>query len=69
MSIPGEANCSVQVEETMNDEKTEREMASALGRITVDPQTCGGRPCIRGLRIRAEDILDMRESLAPSRLQ
>ncbi len=28
-------------------------------RITVDPGVCGGRPCIRGLRIRVKDILDM----------
>ena len=28
-------------------------------RITYDPQVCGGRPCIRGMRIRASDILDM----------
>ena len=34
-------------------------MASVLDRITVDPETCGGRPCIRGLRIRVKDILDM----------
>jgi uncharacterized protein (DUF433 family) len=34
-------------------------MASLLGRITVDPETCGGRPCIRGLRVRVKDILDM----------
>ena len=30
-----------------------------LDRITVDPEVCGGRPCIRGLRIRVRDILDM----------
>lgn len=30
-----------------------------LQRITVDPEVCGGRPCIRGLRIRVTDILDM----------
>ena len=28
-------------------------------RITVDPNICGGRPCIRGMRIRVSDILDM----------
>ena len=32
---------------------------SALDRITVDPSVCGGRPCIRGLRIRVEDVLDL----------
>jgi uncharacterized protein (DUF433 family) len=28
-------------------------------RITIDPNVCGGRPCIRGLRIRVPDILSM----------
>lgn len=32
---------------------------SLLQRITVDPEKCGGRPCIRGLRIRVKDVLDM----------
>lgn len=27
--------------------------------ITVDPEQCGGRPCIRGLRIRVTDVLDL----------
>ena len=34
-------------------------MAPSLNRITIDPEVCGGRPCIRGLRIRVKDILDM----------
>jgi uncharacterized protein (DUF433 family) len=32
---------------------------SHLDRITLNPNQCGGRPCIRGLRIRVKDILDM----------
>jgi uncharacterized protein (DUF433 family) len=28
-------------------------------RITVNPHQCGGRPCIRGMRIRVVDILDL----------
>ena len=28
-------------------------------RITSDPAVCGGRPCIRGMRIRVSDILEM----------
>lgn len=28
-------------------------------RITFDPKQCGGRPCIRGMRIRVKDVLDM----------
>ncbi len=34
-------------------------MATNIGRITVEPGKCGGRPCIRGMRIRVTDILDM----------
>lgn len=30
-----------------------------LERITVDTGKCGGRPCIRGMRIRVQDILGM----------
>lgn len=30
-----------------------------LGRITHNPKQCGGRPCIRGLRVRVSDVLDM----------
>jgi len=30
-----------------------------LERITVESGKCGGRPCIRGLRIRVTDILGM----------
>ena len=28
-------------------------------RITIDSQQMGGRPCIRGMRIRVRDVLDM----------
>ena len=30
-----------------------------LERITIEPGKCGGRPCIRGLRIRVTDVLDL----------
>ena len=30
-----------------------------LERITVEPGMCGGRQCIRGMRIRVADILGM----------
>ena len=33
--------------------------AARLSRITVDDAQCGGRPCIRGMRIRVTDILDL----------
>ena len=34
-------------------------MSDVLDRITVNPQQCGGRPCIRGMRIRVSDVLDL----------
>ena len=30
-----------------------------LQRITIDEGKCGGRPCIRGMRIRVTDILEL----------
>jgi uncharacterized protein (DUF433 family) len=36
-----------------------RSAMSELHRITVDPNQCGGRPCLRGLRIRVKDVLDL----------
>lgn len=34
-------------------------MTELADRITVDPMQCGGRPCIRGMRIRVSDVLDL----------
>jgi uncharacterized protein (DUF433 family) len=34
-------------------------MSALLQRITIDPEKCGGRPCIRGLRIRVQDIVGL----------
>ena len=34
-------------------------MAQLAERITVDSEQCGGRPCIRGMRIRVTDVLDL----------
>ena len=30
-----------------------------MDRITFDLNQCGGRPCIRGMRIRVKDVLDL----------
>ncbi len=32
---------------------------SLLDRVTIEVGKCGGRPCIRGLRIRVTDILGL----------
>lgn len=34
-------------------------MTELMSRITVDPQQCGGRPCVRGMRIRVTDVLGL----------
>ncbi len=34
-------------------------MGDFAERITVDAEQCGGRPCIRGMRIRVTDVLDL----------
>jgi len=37
----------------------EEAMSRLLDRITINPDQCGGRPCIRGMRIRVTDVLDL----------
>jgi uncharacterized protein (DUF433 family) len=32
---------------------------NTLKRITINPGICGGRPTIRGMRIRLSDVLDL----------
>jgi uncharacterized protein (DUF433 family) len=34
-------------------------MNELLSRITKNPAQCGGRPCIRGMRIRVIDVLQL----------
>ncbi len=34
-------------------------MSTLSDRITVNAEQCGGRPCIRGMRIRVVDVLDL----------
>lgn len=34
-------------------------MENLRSRITTNPQQCGGRPCIRGMRIRVADVLNL----------
>jgi uncharacterized protein (DUF433 family) len=34
-------------------------MSDLIERITVNPLQCGGRPCIRGMRIRVKDVIDL----------
>ena len=43
--------------------------SNLLSRITLNPQQCGGKPCIRGMRIRVADVLDLLAAgLAPEQI-
>ena len=35
------------------------ETVELMDRITVNPLQCGGRPCVRGMRIRVVDVLEL----------
>lgn len=44
-------------------------MAQIFDRITVNPQQCGGRPCVRGMRIRVSDVLELlAEGMTPEQI-
>lgn len=34
-------------------------MGNLLDRITINPEQCGGRPCVRGMRIRVTDVIEL----------
>ncbi len=36
-------------------------------RITFNPNQCGGRACIRGMRIRVKDVLDLLAAKVPEK--
>lgn len=44
-------------------------MEKLLQRITHHPDQCGGRPCVRGMRIRVSDVLDLlANGLSPEKI-
>ncbi len=44
-------------------------MVEISSRITIDPEQCGGRPCIRGMRVRVTGVLDLLASgLTPNQV-
>src|SRR5882724_1794699 len=58
MSVGGSAclcaGDSVSSSQTGNSMNSDR-----LNRITIEADKCGGRPCIRGQRIRVTDVLEL----------
>lgn len=43
----------------MSESERSNAVVQLTDRITIDPKQCGGRPCIRAMRIRASDVLDL----------
>ena len=44
-------------------------MTQIFDRITVNPRQCGGRPCVRGMRIRVSDVLELlAEGMTPEQI-
>jgi uncharacterized protein (DUF433 family) len=37
-------------------------MSNLLSRITIDPEICHGKPCVRGLRYPVENLLELLSS-------
>ena len=35
------------------------EISELFKRVTANPAQCGGLPCVRGMRIRVSDVLDL----------
>jgi uncharacterized protein (DUF433 family) len=55
-SIPGVAQASGQRHIREPEESTS--VTALLERIPIDPEVCGGRPCIKGTRIWVSLVLD-----------
>lgn len=44
-------------------------MSDLTSRITTNAEQCGGRPCVRGMRVRVTDVLSLLASgLAPQQV-
>ena len=56
-------NLSFFVPDRIYSERSENEKAKTYftlrPRITSNPEQCGGRPCVRGMRIRVTDVIDL----------
>jgi len=63
-------HCSVYCDAMVDSLSTEQSMTTNLAdRITANPKQCGGRPCIRGMRIRVIDILELQAAgLSPAQI-
>lgn len=48
-----------------SDYNTQMATDDLLSRITIEPGKCGGKPCIRGKRMRVTDILELLAADAP----
>lgn len=45
-------------------------MGNLTKRISANPEQCGGRPCVPGMRIRVTDVLDLlANGLTPEKIR
>jgi len=66
---PVYAKLSVSLQFSATPGGTMGQTVELMDRITVNPQQCGGRPCVRGMRIRVIDVLDLLATgLTPERV-
>jgi uncharacterized protein (DUF433 family) len=47
------------IQTILSSENAVGQTVELMDRITVNPDQCGGRPCVRGMRIRVIDVLDL----------
>ena len=65
---PGMWRCFVSLRsttESMDPRYTQAMASTVYPRITIELGKCGGKPCIRGMRIRVSDVLELLANGAP----
>ena len=55
----GNGDRSIFQKQVHQHERSKRMTTMIEQRVTVNPNQCGGRPCVRGMRIRVSDVLDL----------
>jgi uncharacterized protein (DUF433 family) len=70
LGYPASNECAVEHSQNFRGASPQSLLYTRLmNRITIDPEQCGGRPCIRGMRIRVVDVLDLlANGLTPSQV-
>ena len=65
----GRAVAGLERAAALDQDRLDVVLEELLDRISVDPQVCGGKPCIRGTRIYIAIVLDsLAEGLTPDEI-